>query len=312
MENAKVTLNLNDWYRGPSSRSPRGEARSGVVKVSRKKNGAGEILCTQRKGKMKMSTSMIENPKIVSREEWLAARRNLLAKEKRLTRERDALAAERRQLPWVKVKKNYVCDSPSGKKNLADMFDGRSQLIVYHFMFGPDWKEVCPGCSFNMDHTDGALVHLAQRDVSFAAVSRAPLSKIEAFKKRMAWRFTWVSSHGTDFNYDYRASFTEDEIAKGKVNYNFDLVEFPSAEAPGISVFYKDKDGNVSHTYSAYARGSESVINTYNYLDLVPKGRDEDGLPFATSWVRHHDRYGDGHLADAERPYWPAEALPAR
>jgi predicted dithiol-disulfide oxidoreductase (DUF899 family) len=259
-----------------------------------------------------MSTSMIENPKIVSRDEWLAARKKLLAKEKRLTRERDALAAERRQLPWVRVEKNYVFDSPGGKRTLADLFDGRSQLIVYHFMFGPEWNEGCPSCSFNMDHTDGALVHLAQRDVSFAAVSRAPLSKIEAFKSRMGWRFAWVSSFGTDFNYDYRTSFTDDEIAQGKVDYNFDLVEFPSAEAPGISVFYKDKAGTVFHTYSAYARGTENVVNTYNYLDLVPKGRDEDDLPFTMSWVRHHDRYVNGYLADANRPYWPAVAVSTR
>lgn len=200
---------------------------------------------------------------------------------------------------------------PEGKETLADLFDGRSQLIIYHFMFGPEWEEGCPSCSFNMDHTDGALVHLAQRDVSFAAISRAPLSKIEAFKKRMGWRFAWVSSYGTDFNYDYRVSFTEDEMAKGRVDYNYDAVEFPSAEAPGISVFYRDKSGSIFHTYSCYARGTEVVLNTYNYLDLVPKGRDEDGLAFTMSWVRHHDRYADGYLADAEKPYWPANALPA-
>jgi len=259
-----------------------------------------------------MSTNTIENPKIVSRDEWLAARKKLLAKEKNLTCERDALAAERRQLPWVKVEKNYVFDSPGGKKTLADLFDGRSQLIIYHFMFGPDWKEGCPSCSFNMDHTDGALVHLAQRDVSFAAISRAPMSKIEEFKKRMGWRFAWVSSFGTNFNYDYRASFTPEEVAKRKVDYNFDVVEFPSAEAPGISVFYKDKSGTIFHTYSAYARGTENVVNTYNYLDLVPKGRDEGGLYFPMAWVRHHDRYEDGRLADADKPYWPAEALSTR
>jgi predicted dithiol-disulfide oxidoreductase (DUF899 family) len=261
---------------------------------------------------MSISKNAIENPKIVSRDEWLAARKNLLAKERQLTHERDAIAAERRQLPWVKVEKNYIFDSPGGKKTLADLFDDKSQLIIYHFMFGPDWKEGCPSCSFNMDHTDAALVHLAQRDVSFAAVSRASLSKIAAFKKRMGWRFTWVSSYGTDFNYDYHASFTPEEVTKGKVNYNFDLVEFPSAEAPGISVFYKDKNGDVFHTYSAYARGTENVVNTYNYLDLVPKGRDEDGLYFPMAWVRHHDRYEDGQLADANKPYWPAQAVPGR
>jgi predicted dithiol-disulfide oxidoreductase (DUF899 family) len=253
-------------------------------------------------------TKTIENPKVVSREEWLAARRKLLAREKQLTRERDAVAAERRSLPWVKVEKDYVFDAPGGNKTLADLFNGKSQLIVYHFMFGPDWKEGCPSCSFNMDHTDGALVHLAQRDVSFAAVSRAPLARIEAFKKRMGWQFTWVSSYATDFNYDYHVFFTPEEIAKGKVEYNFDRVEFPSAEAPGISVFYKDKDRNIFHTYSAYARGTENTVNAYNYLDYVPKGRDEDCLPFTMAWVRHHDRYESGFLADAAKPYWPAVA----
>src|SRR6202171_1844910 len=186
------------------------------------------------KGRIKMPTNTIENPKIVSRDEWLGARKKLLAKEKQLTHQRDAIAAERRQLPWVKVEQNYVFDGPHGKAPLADLFDGKSQLIIYHFMFGPEWNEGCPSCSLNMDHTDSALVHLAQRDVSFAAVSRAPLSKIEPFKKRLGWRFTWVSSFGTDFNYDYRASFTPEEMARGKVEYNFDLGEFPSAEAPGI------------------------------------------------------------------------------
>jgi len=259
-----------------------------------------------------MSTNTIENPKIVSRDEWLAARKKLLAREKQLTHERDAVAAERRQLPWVKVEKNYVFDSPEGKKTLADLFDGRSQLVIYHFMFGPDWKEGCPSCSLNMDHTDGALTHLAQRDVAFAAISRAPLPKIETFKKRLGWHFAWVSSYATEFNYDYHVSFTPEEVAKGKVEYNFDLVEFPSVEAPGISVFYKDENGNVFHTYSAYARGTENVVNTYNYLDLVPKGRDEDRLYFPMAWVRHHDRYEDGRLADADKPYWPSEAASGR
>jgi predicted dithiol-disulfide oxidoreductase (DUF899 family) len=239
------------------------------------------------------------------------ARKKLLAKEKELTRQRDAIAAERRQLPWVKVEKNYVFDSPTGKKTLAELFDGRSQLVIYHFMFGPEWQEGCPSCSFNMDHTDPALVHLAQRDVSFAAVSRAPITKIESFKKRMGWKFNWVSSHNSDFNYDYQASFTPEQMAKGKVEYNFDLMEFPSSEGPGISVFYKDEDGNIFHTYSAYARGSETTINTYNYLDFVPKGRDEDNLPFTMAWLRHHDRYEDRRLADADRPYWPKVALQA-
>jgi len=242
--------------------------------------------------------------KVVSRPEWTRARKELLAKEKKNTRERDALAAERRALPWVKVEQNYVFDSADGKKSLAELFDGRSQLIVYHFMFGPDWKEGCPSCSFLMDHTDPTLVHLAQRDVSFAAVSHAPISKIELFKKRMGWKFTWVSSSSNHFNRDYHVSFTPEE-AKDKVEYNFEMTRFPSTEAPGISVFYKDSRGDIFHTYSAYARGTETAVTTYNYLDLVPKGRDEDHLPFSMAWVRHHDRYADGKLADADKPYWP-------
>jgi predicted dithiol-disulfide oxidoreductase (DUF899 family) len=255
-----------------------------------------------------MKSSTIENPRIVSRDEWLTARKQLLAKEKQLTHQHDAVAAERRELPWVKVDKNYVFDGPEGKQTLADLFEGRSQLIVYHFMFGPDWKEGCPSCSFNMDHTDGALVHLAQRDVSFVAISRAPIAKVTAFKKRMGWRFNWVSSYENDFNYDYHVSFTKDEMDSGKVFYNFGMTEFPSTEAPGISVFYKDEKGDVFHTYSGFARGTESTLGTYNFLDFVPKGRDEDDLAFSMSWVRHHDRYEEGFLADATKPYWPKGA----
>src|SRR5213080_85953 len=184
------------------------------------------------KGAIKMSTRTVDNPKVVLREEWLVARKKLLAREKQLTHERDAIAAERRQLPWVKVEKNYVFDSPSGKKTLADLFNGKSQLIVYHLMFGPEWQEACPSCSFNMDHTDPALMHLAQRDVSFAAVSRAPISKIEAFKKRMGWKFNWVSSYGTDFNFDYHVSFTKDEVARGRMHYNYTEQQFPSDKGP--------------------------------------------------------------------------------
>jgi predicted dithiol-disulfide oxidoreductase (DUF899 family) len=259
-----------------------------------------------------MSTNTTERPKIVSRDEWLAARNELLVKEKRLTRERDILAAERRQLPWVKVEKNYDFESATGKVTLADLFNGKSQLVIYHFMFGPDWQEACPSCSFNMDHTDGALVHLAQRDVSFAAISRAPYPKIAAFKERMGWRFNWVSSGANGFNRDYHVAFTKDELATGSVYYNYSLGKFPSEEAPGVSVFYKDANGDIFHTYSTYARGTETTVGTYNYLDLVPKGRDEDALPFAMSWLRHHDRYADGHLADADKPYWPADAVPGR
>ncbi len=255
-----------------------------------------------------MSGRTVDNPKVVSREEWLEARKQLLAHEKQLTRQKDAVAAERRQLPWVKIEKNYVFDTPSGKKTLAELFNGKSQLIVYHLMFGPEWQEACPSCSFNMDHTDGTLVHLAQRDVAFAAVSRAPISKIEGFKRRIGWKFPWVSSYGSDFNFDYHVSFTPEELATGKVEYNFTVAPFPGAEAPGLSVFYKDQDGNIFHTYSAYARGTEGTMNAYNYLDYTPKGRDEDGLRFSMSWLRHHDRYESGALADDNMPYWPADA----
>ena len=258
-----------------------------------------------------MNKSQIEHPIIVSRAEWLEARKELLKKEKDLTRQRDALSAERRKLPWVRVEKQYVFDTAGGKETLADLFEGRSQMIVYHFMFGPEWQEGCPSCSFVMDHADGALIHLAQRDVTLLAVSRAPLPKIEAFKKRMGWRFKWVSSHQNDFNGDFHVSFTKDEMSKGKVDYNYDMGKFPSEEAPGISVFYKDGGGDIFHTYSTYARGTEVVVNTYNYLDLAPKGRDEDALAFTMSWVRHHDRYSDGYLADPEKPYWTSAASDA-
>jgi predicted dithiol-disulfide oxidoreductase (DUF899 family) len=255
-----------------------------------------------------MTQSQIEHPKVVSQAEWDVARKQLLKAEKEITHMRDALAQQRRQLPWVKMEKDYVFDTPAGKKSLVQLFDGRSQLIVYHFMFGPEWKEGCPSCSFLMDHTDGTLVHLAQRDVTFLVVSRAPMPKIAEFKKRMGWRFNWVSSFETDFNRDFHVSFTKEEHAKGKVNYNYEMAEFPSEEAPGISVFYKDKNGDIFHTYSTYARGTEAGVGTYSYLDLVPKGRDEDGLSFSMAWLRHHDRYEDGRLADPTRPYWPKVA----
>lgn len=243
------------------------------------------------------------NHNIVSLEQWLSARKELLEKEKELTRLRDQLSVERRQLPWVRVEKQYVFDGPAGKESLADLFNGRSQLIVYHFMFGPGWEEGCKSCSFVSDHFDGMTPHLNARDVSMVVVSRAPLKELQAFKKRMGWRFKWVSSHGSDFNYDYDVSFTEDERARGKVYYNYGLQEFPSEEAPGISVFYKDEAGNIFHTYSSYERGLDMLMGTYNYLDLVPKGRDEDDLTFTMAWVRHHDRYGDINTIDAkEKP----------
>src|SRR5712691_10931976 len=245
----------------------------------------------------------MERPRIVSEAEWLAARKQHLTKEKEFTQLRDQLSAERRKLPWVKVEKPYVFDGPNGKETLADLFDGRSQLIVYHFMFGPGWEEGCRSCSFLADHIDGALVHLAHRDVTLVAVSRAPLPQIEAFKQRMGWHFKWVSSYGSDFNYDYHVSFTQDERAKGKVYYNYEMRAFSSEELPGTSVFYKDATGDIFHTYSCYARGNDILIGAYNYLDLVPKGRDEDALAFTMAWVRHRDRYGDDYCIDPQAQY---------
>jgi predicted dithiol-disulfide oxidoreductase (DUF899 family) len=192
--------------------------------------------------------------------------------------------------------------------SLANLFAGRHQLMIYRFMFGPDWKEGCPSCSFVSDHFDGTLPHLAAGDVSLVAVSRAPLAKIEEFKKRMGWHFEWVSSHDSDFNHDYHVSFTEKEMESGKVDYNYELEEFPSAEAPGISVFYKDANGDVFHTYSSYGRGVEQVMSTYKILDLMPKGRDEGGLDFPMAWVRYHDKYGTDEFADKDKPYWPEVA----
>jgi len=233
----------------------------------------------------------MSQPRIVSRDEWLAARKQHLSKEKELTRLRDDLSAERRELPWVRVDKPYAFEGSKGKETLADLFDGRSQLVIYHFMFGPEWEQGCPSCSWAADNIDGNVVHLNARDVTVAMVSRAPLALIEAFKRRMGWRFKWVSSYGTDFNYDYHVSFTKEEMAKGNVHYNFGPNGFPSDEAPGVSVFYKNGEGEIFHTYSSYARGAESLLGGYYFFDIVPKGRDEE-KPWTMSWVRHHDRYG--------------------
>jgi predicted dithiol-disulfide oxidoreductase (DUF899 family) len=232
----------------------------------------------------------MEPHKIVSRQEWTEARKAFLDKEKEFTRARDRLSAERRALPWVKVDKAYVFDTPEGKKTLAELFDGRSQLIVYHFMLGPNWEEGCPSCSFLADHFDGANIHLAQRDVTFVAISRAPLAEIEAFRRRMGWRFPWVSSFGSDFNFDYQVSFADVAVGKDG-DYNYERQEIVSDEMPGASVFYKDETGGVFHTYSAYARGLDILVGAYNFLDLTPKGRDEAELPWTMAWVRHHDRY---------------------
>jgi predicted dithiol-disulfide oxidoreductase (DUF899 family) len=229
---------------------------------------------------------------IVSREEWLAARKRHLVKEKELTRLRDELSADRRNLPWVKVEKTYVFDTPEGKKTLAELFDGCSQLIVHHFMLGPGWESGCIGCSFSADHIEGALVHLEHHDVSLVTVSRAPLAEIEAYQKRMGWRVKWVSSNGNDFNYDYHVSFTPEDIARGKVFYNHDRREFQSEELSGLSVFCKDANGDLFHTYSTYARGYEMVDSAYMLLDMTPQGRNETGPGYnLTDWVRRHDEY---------------------
>lgn len=231
-----------------------------------------------------------ESKKIVSREEWLAARKALLAKEKAETRMRDEVAAARAALPWVKVEKDYVFETPQGKKSLAELFGPRSQLVVYHFMLGPGWEVGCPGCSFLCDHLDGTLPHLNNHDVTLVAVSRAPLAEIERYRKRMGWSFPWVSSNGSDFNYDYRVSFTPEELASGAVSYNF--TETPSENAndelPGLSCFYRNESGEVFHTYSVYARGPEPLIGTYMILDLAPLGRNEEGT---MNWMRRHDEY---------------------
>lgn len=240
-----------------------------------------------------MSTS-IQNHPVVSAQEWLEARKALLADEKAFTRQRDTLSEKRRGLPWVKVEKLYTFDTPEGKKALADLFDGRSQLAVYHFMMGPGWGDGCPRCSMAADHFDRSVVHLAQRDVTLMAISRAPLAEIEAFKKRMGWTFPWASSFDSDFNYDYRVSFTPEEMESGNFDYNYGRNGFPADEATGTSVFYKDARGDVFHTYSSYARGGEGMLLPYHFLDIAPKGRDEEDLrPDTMSWVRHHDRYND-------------------
>jgi predicted dithiol-disulfide oxidoreductase (DUF899 family) len=252
---------------------------------------------------MATATSKLGGPKVVSQTEWLAARKELLAKEKEFTRLRDDLSRQRRELPWEKVEKNYAFDGPNGKESLADLFGGKSQLIIYHFMLGPDWVEGCPGCSFVSDHIDGTLPHLTARDIRLAVVSRAPLAQIETFKKRMGWRFHWVSSFGSDFNHDYQVSATKEELAQNEVYYNYKMQKFPSGERPGTSVFYKDDAGNIFHTYSSYARGLDILIGAYNWIDLTPKGRDEAALKHKMTWLRHHDKYDEAYKLDAQANY---------
>lgn len=226
-------------------------------------------------------------PRIVSQEEWLKARKAFLAKEKEFTRARDELARLRRELPWAKVEKPYSFDAAEGRVSLGDLFAGNSQLLVYHFMFGPDWNEGCPSCSFWADNYNGVDIHLAHRDTALVAVSRAPLAKLDAYKKRMGWTFRWVSSAGSDFNFDYGASFKPDEQG---LQYNFGTIKPYGEETPGISVFRRGDDGAIYHTYSTYARGLDVVNGTYHLLDLTSKGRHEDPN-HPMSWVKRHDRY---------------------
>jgi predicted dithiol-disulfide oxidoreductase (DUF899 family) len=263
-----------------------------------------------REEKETIMTATQSTHKIVSKEEWVEARKSLLAAEKAFTRERDELSRRRRELPWEKVEKNYVFDTPNGPRTLAQLFENRSQLIVYHFMFAPTWEEGCKSCSYLADHFDGMLPHLAHRDVTFTAISHAPLERLQAFQKRMGWRFPWASSYKNDFNHDYHVSFTKEEVAAGKVDYNYGTQGYGIEELPGLSVFYKDAAGNIFHTYSTYARGLDALVGTYQFLDLVPKGRDEEGLAFSMSWVRHHDRYVDTDRVDAAALYQPPAEKP--
>ena len=235
----------------------------------------------------------MNNHKVVTSDEWLAARKEYLQKEKEFTRLRDQLSQQRRELPWVKVDKEYLFDGPDGKESLADLFDGCSQLIVYHFMYGPDWDEGCLSCSFWADNFNGVDIHLNHRDINLIAVSRAKLDTLNAYKKRMGWGFKWVSSFGSDFNHDYQVSFTPEEMEQGEMLYNYDMTKFPSEEAPGISVFYMNQQGEVFHTYSCYARGLDMLNGAYHYMDLAPKGRDEDDLPYTMAWLHRRDQYQD-------------------
>jgi predicted dithiol-disulfide oxidoreductase (DUF899 family) len=244
-----------------------------------------------------MTAPEIKDHAVVDEKTWLSARKELLQKEKEFTRQRDEISRLRRELPWVKVEENYVFAGPQGNETLADLFGGKSQLIIYHFMFGPGWEEGCPSCSMLADHLEGSLTHLANRDVRLAVVSRARISQIEAFKKRMGWNFKWVSSFENGFNRDYNVSFSQQEMAQQNMYYNYQMQTFPADEAPGLSVFYKNGEGNIFHTYSTYGRGLDMLLGVYNFLDMAPKGRDEDALAFSMSWVRHHDRYPEEAVA---------------
>ena len=231
----------------------------------------------------------VDHP-VVPRAQWLKARSALLKQEKAFAKLGDQLARRRRALPWVQVEKAYEFDGPGGPVTLAGLFGKRSQLIVYHFMFAPEWGAGCPHCSFWADHYDGPTLHLGQRDTAFAVISRAPIEKIEAFKKRMGWSFRWLSSAGSDFNYDFHVSFRPEEAASKTVDYNYGKVPYEGSDKPGLSAFLRD-GADVFHTYSTYERGLEFLISTYSYLDLTPLGRQEGDLSFPMAWVRHHDKY---------------------
>jgi len=238
---------------------------------------------------MKTPTFNVQTHEVVSNDRWTEARKALLRKEKEFTRLRDQLSQDRRDLPWERVDKNYVFEGPAGKQSLSDLFGDSHQLIIYHFMFDPSWDEGCKSCSYWADNFNGIPVHLKARDVSFAAISRAPLAKIEAYRKRMGWDFLWASSFENDFNCDFNVTFSEEELAKDQCYYNYTMQSFPDAEAPGVSVFYKDNAGKIYHTYSAYSRGIDIINGAYNFLDFVPKGRDEGES--TQRWVRRHDEY---------------------
>ena len=229
--------------------------------------------------------------RVVDHEEWVAQRKAFLAREKEFTKLRDELSAARRELPWEKVKKQYVFGTVDGPKTLGELFEGRRQLLVYHFMFGPDWDAGCPSCSFWADGYDRSVVHLAQRDITLIAVSRAPLGQLQAYRKRMGWEFNWVSSSDNDFNWDYHVSFDPEDADRGDVYYNYARSSFPSTEGPGLSAFYRDDDGAVYHTYSTFARGLDMLNAAYHMMDVAPLGRDEDALPYAQAWVRRRDEY---------------------
>lgn len=250
--------------------------------------------------------------RVVSREQWLKERIALLAEEKAFTRERDEMSRKVRELPWVKVEKNYVFDSPAGNESLAELFGPHSQLIVYHFMFDPTWSQGCKSCSFIADHYNPLMVHLAHRDVSFMTISKAPIDMLEAFRKRMGWTFPWVSAANTDFSRDFGVSFTDQELASDKTAYNFNAKPYPIRELPGLSVLFKDARGEIYHTYSTYARGLDIFLGAYTYLDVTPKGRDEENTDGMRGWLRHHDRYDRAVSVDdpwMERPGITAPVL---